>query len=314
MRRFLLFLLALSAAAQAPQPRIIRRGDDKNASQNLPAAKEPPAAVIADSARLAFQVSPLSNKGLLTPQMHDALKSIMRGGALVKVRAFVAGTGDLRRVQALLSEAYEGKKEPLPALSMVQVGALPLDGAQVLLEAVSEDKKAVNPSGVEFFSGTPEQMESAAGEVLRVTCFLNSLSGEPALRASLERKFPHAPLALMQALRDDAGQASTCEGVRKAASGAPGKLVFTGIQMAFGQQDADLKLAFERLGKTLEAQGSGYGDVVFSRVYALDGRVAARAAAIEPQFTKAARTPLLVENLPSIDAGLGIEAVASVRK
>lgn len=315
MRCFLLFLLIFTAAAQQP-PRIIRRTDDKNASaQTLPQMKEPPAAVVAEASRLTFQISPLSSKGLLTPQTRDALKAIMHGGALVKVRAFVAGTGDLRRVQALMSEALAEKKEPLPALTVVQVGALPLEGAQVVLEGVSEEKKAVSPNGLEFFSGTPKETEAFGGEVVRVTCWLTSLDGVPNLRASLAAKFPHAAVNLVQALRDAADSPGSCEGVRRVASGGvSGKLLFSSLQMAFGEKDADLRLAFDRLEKTLAAQDAGFNQVVNSDVYALSAGAWDKGGAVARQFIPTARAPLFIENLPSIDASLGIEVVAAVRK
>jgi enamine deaminase RidA (YjgF/YER057c/UK114 family) len=312
MRCFLVFVLSACASAQ-PTPRIIRRGDDKSTlDQTLPQAKAPPAAVIADVSRLTFQVSPLSNKGLLTPQMRDALKSLKEsnhGGTLIKLRAFVAGTGDLRRVQALLSEAYDGKKEPLPALSIVQVGALPLEGAQVVLEGTSEDKKAVNPGGIEFISGSPTQIEGAA-DVLRVTCFASSIEEGQGVSA----KFPHAAVNVVQSLRDSSDGPVFCEAVRRAQGGVTGKLVFTGLQMAFGDQDADLRLAFDRLEKTLEAQGTRSSNVIFSNAYALTSEIATKAAGIEAQFMKPSIAPLFVENLPSVDASLGIEVIAAVRK
>src|SRR5580700_2631936 len=131
-RRILALALPLICALPAQQkPR--NKADKELPSQTLPVLKDPPAAVIADAARLTFHVSPLSAKGLLTQQTRDALQALLRGnhGApIVKLRAFVAGTGDARRVQAIVSEVFTDKKQPLPALSTIQVGALPLEGAQ----------------------------------------------------------------------------------------------------------------------------------------------------------------------------------------
>jgi len=70
---------------------------------------------------------------------------------LVKLRAFVAGTGDMRRVQAIVSEDFSERKIPLPVVTTIQVGALPLTGAQVVLEAVSQARTVVNPNGLTFF-------------------------------------------------------------------------------------------------------------------------------------------------------------------
>ena len=71
----------------------------------------------------------------------------------MKLRAFVAGSGDMRRVQAIVSETFTERRLSLPALSVVQVGGLPLEGAQVVIEATSVGKKDVNPNGLVFIAG-----------------------------------------------------------------------------------------------------------------------------------------------------------------
>ena len=82
--------------------------------------------------------------------MRDALRALQgrtRGATIVKLRAFVAGSGDLRRVRDLVSETFTERRQPLPVLSLVQAGALPLEGAQVVIESTALAKKEVNPSG-----------------------------------------------------------------------------------------------------------------------------------------------------------------------
>ena len=162
-------VLAACAAAQPPQrqPRKQKNEDKEPQTQTLPLLKDPPAAVAAETSKLAFHVSPLSAKGLLSPQTRDAIGALMkttRGAQIVKLRAFVAGTGDLRRVQSIVSEIFTDKKQPLPALSAIQVGALPLEGAQVVIESVSVEKKAAHPFGLVFFSG---QKGGSTAEALR---------------------------------------------------------------------------------------------------------------------------------------------------
>src|SRR5579862_1496611 len=116
----------------------------KEANQTLPPAKELPSAVTAETERLAFGASPLIGKGLLSQQTRDALKALLKTnhGTIVKLRAFVAGSGDLRRVGELTAEIFAEKHLPLPVLTVVQVGALPLEGAQVVLESVEEIGRA----------------------------------------------------------------------------------------------------------------------------------------------------------------------------
>src|ERR1700681_2084024 len=74
-----------------------RKNEDKEpVTQVLPLLPDPPPAVAAETARLVFHVSPLSAKGLLSQQLRDALKALdhdNRGAQIVKLRAFVAGTG-----------------------------------------------------------------------------------------------------------------------------------------------------------------------------------------------------------------------------
>src|SRR3954451_3235618 len=113
-----------------------KKKNEEEITQTLEEPKDPPSAVVVDASRLTYFVSPLSAKGLLSQQVRDALKNLLgqvHGAQIMKIRAFVAGSGDLRRVPALTSEIFTDKKLPLPAVTVVQVGALPLTGAQVVL-------------------------------------------------------------------------------------------------------------------------------------------------------------------------------------
>src|SRR5207302_4285276 len=126
---------------------------------------------------------------------------------------------DLRRVRDLVSEVFTDRKQPLPALSLIQSGGLPLEGAQVVLEVIASGKKEVNPNGLAFLSAAPaisrdpldpvaplaakafdslRQTVKVAGsepaDVLRVTCFLSSLENLAATRKLLESEYPRAAL------------------------------------------------------------------------------------------------------------------------
>src|SRR5579862_4158660 len=62
-----LILLICSWAAGQQLPKVRKQKQDKEPpTQTLPLQKEPPAAVAAETSRLTFQVSPLSDKGLLS--------------------------------------------------------------------------------------------------------------------------------------------------------------------------------------------------------------------------------------------------------
>src|SRR5438046_1746911 len=124
-------------------------------TQVLQLPKDLPTTIAADTNRLVFLVTPLSAKGLLSAQVRDALKALTHAAGsniVVRIRAFAAGSGDLRRVRDLVSEVFTEHHLPLPVLSLVQSGGLPMEGSQVVLEAIASAKKDVNPQGLAFLS------------------------------------------------------------------------------------------------------------------------------------------------------------------
>ncbi len=232
-----------------------KKKEPEEPTQVLELPKEPPPSVVAESQRLSFHVTPLSSQGLLSQQVRQALRALfaqVRGAQVIKLRAFVAGTGDLRRVQAVVSETFTERRLPLPALSVVQVGALPLAGAQVVLEAVAQERKTVNPYGLAFISGqaagASDPLASAgplleqslgalrtavhaAGSdeenVLRVTCFISSFDDWSHLRQQVARAFPRAALNLLQPRRAPTRALVECEAVArlKASPASPFQLL-----------------------------------------------------------------------------------------
>src|SRR5438067_11424619 len=114
-------LAALLALAVTVYP--FEKKKNEEITQTLELPKDPPATVTAETARLVFHVSPLSGKGLLSQQVRDALKALLKtanGATVVKLRAFVAGSGDLRRVPAIVSETFALKHLPLPRFSVTR--------------------------------------------------------------------------------------------------------------------------------------------------------------------------------------------------
>ena len=223
-------------------------------TQTLQLPRELPAAVAGDTRRLTFHVTPLSAKGLLSQQIRDALKALSRecgGDTVLKIRAFVAGSGDLRRVRDLVSEVFTDRKQPLPALSLIQAGGLPLEGAQVVLEAVSLGRREVSPDGLAFVSAQTEVSEnplepvapltarslaalrqavkaagSQPGDVLRVTCFLSSLDQVAASRQLVEAEYPRAALDYVQTQRGPQEALAACEAVARLRSNPAAGLQF----------------------------------------------------------------------------------------
>lgn len=285
-----LFLAAVVIAGKKKNP------DDITETLELP--KDPPIVAIGDASRLVFHVSPLSAKGLLTQQTRDALKAIlkMNGGApVVHVRAFVAGNGDLRRVPQIVSAFFTEKKMPLPSVSVIQIGALHIEGAQVVFETISEAKRAVNPDGLTFVPAqSPAQLESA----ISATCFVSDARAE----IPLGGRFPLGA-DIVQLQRTPAGADTRCEGVIR--GGNTAKFAFTGTQVAFGTEERAARTAFQRLDREL-----GQGDVVMSHIYALSPAIGGMARMLCPWKTPVS---LPVEGVAAIDGAFAVDAIAALR-
>ncbi len=310
----------------------------KNAdvTQALALPPELPAAVSAETNRLAFQVTPLSAKGLLSQQTRDALKTLLHSShePIVKLRAFVAGSGDLRRIGEIAAEMFTEKHMALPALTVVQVGALPLEGAQVMIEVTESDRKVVNPSGVAFLAAQPapsvaeslaklKTVLAASGiepsDALLVTCFVSSLDDQRDTQPAMSASFPGAALDYVQMQRGPVLPAASCEATarltkpgassdaRVAFVSSP-EIIITGTQLAFGNQDNDFKLAVERLGKSLEAKGARLDRAAVSHFYVTSSGLASRVLALQPSGVT--RSVFPVEALPSLDSPFGLDVIA----
>jgi enamine deaminase RidA (YjgF/YER057c/UK114 family) len=344
---------------QGYTPIILPENKKKNKDekpQTLPPPKELPSAVIAETERLTFEVSPLSPKGLLSAQTREALRALLRNsrGTIVKLRAFVAGSGDLRRVGELVGETFAEKHAPLPALSVAQVGALPMEGAQVVIETTEVDRKVVNPNGLAFLSGQSapsvaqslEKLKSAlrsggmeSADVLRVTCFVSSLDEQRDTHQSMAASFPTAALNYVQMQREPVTPVAECEAVARLRAPASQqlkflnppnmdsspnysqlalvtspKLVITGTQLAFGAQESDLKLAFDRLQRVLSSLNARFDHVVMSDVYVTSSAITPRVRTVRAGYYSAANPPastlLPFEGLPSLDATFGVDVIA----
>jgi enamine deaminase RidA (YjgF/YER057c/UK114 family) len=235
-------LLLPDAAAQRR-----KKKTEEELTQTLEVPPDPPNTLKVDTSRLSFHVSPLSSKGLLSQQVRDGIKALQRlnGGAqIVRLRAWVAGTGDLRRVPSIVSEVFSEKKQPLPVVNVIQIGLLPMDGAQVLLESWSVAKKPQNPHGLALISGQAGSAEidpnepnmkvaplaakavrdlntALAGvsleakDVLRVTCLSTSLEDYNDARLLVAQAFPQSALAYVQIQRSPTSHVVECEAVAR---------------------------------------------------------------------------------------------------
>jgi enamine deaminase RidA (YjgF/YER057c/UK114 family) len=340
------------AAQKQPKPK------KEEITQTLQLPKELPGAVIGETRRLTFHVTPLSARGLLSAQVREALKALTRetgGNPVLKIRAFVAGSGDLRRVRDLVSEVFTASRQPLPALSLIRAGGLPLEGAQVVLEAIAAGKKEVNPHGLVLFSAPVATSEnpldplaplaaqsldrlkraiktagSEPADVVRVTCFLSSLENLAATRNLVEADYPRAALNYVQTQRSPSRALAACEAVARltwntgtrvhfqpedgeplAALVAAQHVVLTGTQVSYGFQEANSRLAFERLQKVLEGAGVSGRDVAFAHYYPLADPLATQVRKLRSEFFAASAGSLvLFEGLPGMDAGFAVDVVA----
>jgi enamine deaminase RidA (YjgF/YER057c/UK114 family) len=257
MRTFRFMLaVALVGALAEPVTALQKKRKKKEVeeiTQTLDVPKDPPAAIAMDPKHMGFLIAPMSSKGLLSAQTRDglkALRSLAKGAPIVKIRAFVAGTGDLRRVQAIVSDQFTEWRQPIPALTTIQVGVLPQENSQVLLEGVVAEKKAVNPNGVALFSGqqvtSKEVLEKvepifrqsidnlnkavqganvAATDVVRVTCFTSALGDYLQQRQIAVTQFPKAALTIVQTLRGLSTALVECEAVGRLSSPPASPLV-----------------------------------------------------------------------------------------
>jgi enamine deaminase RidA (YjgF/YER057c/UK114 family) len=294
-------------------------------TQTLELPKDPPAVAVAETRRLVFHVSPLSGKGLLTQQTRDALHGLLKangGTPVVHIRAFVAGSGDIRRVPQIVSEVFTEKKLPLPSVSVVLAGGLPLDNAQVVLESISVAKHEVNGGGLAFVAGEPERdadpgaatrplLDRALAkldvqEPLLVTCFVSAMTDPGAIAG----RFPSAAIDLVQTQRAPYAALAQCEAVTRGSQVTAARLAFTGTQVAFGAQQKDATLAFQRLDRELSGVGADVSGIVMTNVYPLSRQIAEMVRKLRPAAAPMAFIPF--EGLASIDAGFAVDSVAAV--
>jgi enamine deaminase RidA (YjgF/YER057c/UK114 family) len=309
-RRIAILTAVFIAAASAG-----KKKNPEDVTQVLELPKDPPMVAIGATNRLVFHVSPLSGKGLLSQQTRDALKAILKanGGApVIHIRAFVAGSGDLRRVPQIVSEVFTSKKMPLPSVSVVLAGGLPLEDAQIEIEAISETKDAkkdVNPNGLTFLEAAPpDQLISrlASSTPLQITCFVSSLDGAGALAA----RFPSAAVDIVQTQRTPARPETRCEAVARGGA-VPPRLAFTGTQIAFGADQKAVALAYKRLDQELTNAGISPSDILETHVYALSERLGT--LAFNTRNNPTAFTVVAFEGLASLDGSFAIDYIAPTK-
>lgn len=332
-------VLALLSTGAARQH---NKKNEEPKSQVLPLPPELPMALAADTAGIDFHMSPSLRTGGLSAQIRQSLNDLIRdtrGETIIKLRAFVAGAGDARRVAAQAAEIFTERKLPLPVLSIVQVGGLGIPAAQVTIEAVVATRRALNPNGLAFIAGqsgpnlpaalqllrqSVNTAEMAPEDVLTATCFTSRTEDDDATRASIHALFPKAGINVVQALRDPVSDRSSCEAIgqlsrpllqgplvrlekARVAQVNSRQLIFTGLQLTYGAFLDDAHVAFSRLERTASAIRPVETPVEVN-VFSLDPSAGSALRKTSP-VPLSIFTIQLVEGLPSVDASAGIEAV-----
>lgn len=350
MRRVIFVCLILGCVAAWC---VAAKKKEKEINQILELPKDPPSALAAETRSLVFHVSPLSSKGLLSQQIRDGMKALLKlnsGATFIKVRAFVAGTGDMRRVPALVSEILTEKKMPLPVVSVVQVGSLPMEGAQVLLESISSSRKETSPGGLMFTGGQEasvskpfeptlplaQQAIASLDRVLngapplRVTCLTSALTDAPQVQSAVAGHYPQAAVDVVVVQRSASRTAVVCDATaslpqrdfklngNEAAAVLSTRLAFTGTQVAFGFDDKDARLAFQRIEKALKPLGASTRTVAQANFYPLSSSIGEQVKKIRLEFFDPALLPpstlLPFEGLPSVDASFAVDVVAAINR
>ena len=333
----LMLLLTLTTAQLYSQ----KKKNEEPKPQVLPLPPELPMALAAEAETLDFHISPLLKTGGLAAQIRQSLDDLIRdthGETIVKLRAFVAGAGDARRVQTQAADLFTERKLPLPVLSVLQVGALGDEAAKVVIEAVVSTHRTVNPNGLAFIAGQTgpslkEAMDKLQASVklagvapetlLTTTCFTSVIENYDVVRAGLLKMFPNTSVNVVQALRDPPNDSSMCEAIgqltqkpekkvaflseSRTVQVKEGRLIFTGMQLTFGSFLDDAQQSFQRLQRAAKALGQT--DVAVE-VNAFSLNVyAASALRKMTSFPQNTFTIQRVEGLPAIDASAGIEAI-----
>ena len=272
-----------------------------------------PAFVEAETARLAFHVSPASAK---VEEAVDALRKLAGKARIVKVRAFVAAgpnrDNDAGPVAGLIARRFAERHAPVPVISVIRVARFMDPAVRVALESVEEASDPRNPAGLVFISGQATQGPLGAGgasaplapfteksvsnlkaalsgldlapeDVLRVTCFTSSLDEGVKVHGLVAAAFIHAAIDLMQAASMPANSVVECEAVARLKV-KPAEPVFlvnpTGA--AFAQA---VVVSTPRMLFTTVAGGSGAGDAAVREAFeGLKGVLASAGSSLDRVF------------------------------
>jgi len=233
----LCLILLCASVAQAQKP------PKEEKPQVLALAPSAPGAVKVETARFGYLPVPLEERGMLSKQVEESLKRmrrLLRKRRLARITAWVGGAGDVRRVSASIREQLSDWRLPIPAITVIRVGALASPSARVALDVEVEEEKAVNPYGLIFLGGVSEQerefqldlrnslervlstlderLRAEGGSpatVLSARCLVSMNRDTAALDQALRQRYPAASARVMQALRTTPESFVNCEMVAR---------------------------------------------------------------------------------------------------
>ena len=223
-----------------------QKAGEEEKPQVLEVAPEAPDAVKVELSRFGFlQLAP-ENRGLLSRQVEESMKNLrrsLRKRRPVRITAWVGGAGDARRVSSSIRELLDKWHIPIPAISVIRVGALPDRAARVVFDVEVEEDDPVNPHGLLFLAGVrtlaPEfrfdihreltdsldTLESrlhedggAVADVISARCFVSLTQDLPALEGVVRKRFPKANIRVVQSVRSSPDSYANCDLVARLAN------------------------------------------------------------------------------------------------
>ncbi|MCW5966214.1 MAG: hypothetical protein KIT83_19405 [Bryobacterales bacterium] len=214
--------------------------------QVLAPVPDAPAAVKIETARFSYLAIPSEDRGLLSKQVEESLKNLrraLRKRRLARITAWVGGAGDVRRVSTSIREQLAEWRLPIPAITVIRVGALANPGSRVAFDIEVEEENAVNSDGLLFLAaerslsaefrldlkgdfqrvlGTLDERLRAEGvepaAVIGARCFVSLSDDLAALDRELRQRYPAASASVMQALRTSPDSFVNCDLVARLAA------------------------------------------------------------------------------------------------
>jgi enamine deaminase RidA (YjgF/YER057c/UK114 family) len=274
---------------------------------------------------------------------------------ILRLRIFAVGEAALETVKQVVGKALLKRKQPLPVLSLVGVAAFPVPGQLVEIESIVAGTDVTNRYGLVFLAGlaaptgerTIDGLARVAKEagvttrdVLRVSCFYESPEQVSAATKSVSETFPSAESSFVLAHTPDIQPAIECEAVARASTASgnevsyfnlPGtvpspnfsraarvsssELIFTGMQIAYGESEADITDVFERIKKAVEGVRGKLTDVVMADNYWLASSARDQLRTVRPRYfgaTVPAATGVNFSALPVKQATVAIEVIVAI--